>query len=306
MRGMTKTILIGGGTGLVGSRLAEMLAERGDTVRILSRHQEQVANYEAFAWDMRKKSIDTAAFKGTTHVVNLAGAGIADGRWTDARKKEIISSREQSTTLLAKGIKELGNEVEAFISASAIGYYGNRGDSWMDEQAGPGDGFLSESTVAWKRSILAAAKMTGVRNCYLRTGIALSPKGGALEKMLQPAKFGVSGYFGNGQQWYSWIHLDDLARIYMAAIDDVTYSGAVNATSPIPVRNKHLAKVLAKAVDNPALALPVPSFALKLVFGEMSHTILDSCRVSAQKLVDELGFTFEFPDVEVALGDLLS
>lgn len=302
---MANTILIGGGTGLVGSRLAEMLTERGDSVRILTRNPAKVSAYEAFAWDLRAQTIDAAAFEGTTHVVNLAGAGIADGRWTDKRKKLIIDSRAQSTALLATGIMEHGKKVEAFISASAIGYYGNRGDAWMKEDAAAGNGFLSESTIAWEQSIEAAAKATGIRNCYLRTGIALSPDGGALEKMLQPARFGVSGYFGSGEQWYSWVHIDDLARIYMAAIDDDNYVGPVNATAPIPVRNKHLAKVLAKAINNPALALPVPSFGLKLVFGEMSHTILDSCRVSSEKLVDELGFSFEFPDVEGALNDLL-
>lgn len=302
---MAKTILIGGGTGLVGSRLAEMLTARGDTVHILTRNPAQVSDYKAFAWDTREQTIDSEAFDGVTHVVNLAGAGIADGRWTDERKKLIIDSRAQSTALLATGIMEHGKKVEAFISASAIGYYGNRGESWMKEDADPGSGFLSESTLAWEKAIEAAAEATGIRNCYLRTGVALSPKGGALEKMLEPAQFGVSGYFGNGKQWYSWIHIDDLARIYMAAIDEDKYVGAVNATSPIPVRNKHMAKVLAKAIDNPAIALPVPAFGLKLVFGEMSHTILDSCRVSSQKLVDELGFDFEFPDVEGALEDLV-
>ena len=302
---MAKTILIGGGTGLVGSRLSEMLSERGDTVRILTRKPAQVSDYEAFAWDMQAQTIDEDAFADTTHVVNLAGAGIADGRWTDERKKLIIDSRAQSTALLATGIMAHGKKVEAFISASAIGYYGNRGDGWMKENDDPGDGFLSESTIAWEKAIEAAAEATGIRNCCLRTGVALSPKGGALEKMLEPAKFGVSGYFGSGEQWYSWIHIDDLARIYMAAIDDENYEGPINATSPIPVRNKHMAKVLAKALDNPAIALPVPAFALKLIFGEMSHTILDSCRVSSQKLVDELGFDFEYPDVEGALTNLV-
>jgi len=303
---MAKTILIGGGTGLVGTRLAEMLSERGDTVRILSRRPERVAEFEAFAWDLREQTIDAAAFEGTTHVVNLAGAGIADGRWTDERKKLIIDSRAQSTALLAQGINAHGDKIEACVSASAIGYYGNRGDEWMKEEADPGNGFLSKGTMAWEKSLVAAAESTGVRSCGLRTGVVLSPDGGALEKMLEPARFGVSGYFGNGEQWYSWVHIDDIARIYIAAIDDKNYTGAVNATAPIPVRNKQMAKVLAKALSNPAIALPVPAFGLKLIFGEMSHTILDSCRVSSQKLVDELGFNFEFPDVEGALEELLS
>jgi uncharacterized protein (TIGR01777 family) len=303
---MAKCILIGGGSGLVGQALAEMLSKRGDEVRILSRRPGSVAAYQAFAWDVNAQTIDAAAFAGVTHVVNLAGAGIADERWSPRRKELIISSRTRSTDLLAKGIEQHGKNVQAYVSASAIGYYGNSGDAWMKEDSESGDGFLSQSTRAWEAAVDELAEKTGLRTCYLRTGIALSPDGGALERMLQPARWGISGYFGSGQQWYSWIHLDDLARIYVAAIDDERYKGAINATAPVPVRNRQLARELADALDNPALALPVPAVMLKFVFGEMSHTILDSCRVSSQLIVDKYGFDFQFPDVRSALRDLLA
>lgn len=299
------TVVIGGGTGLIGSRLADLLAARGDEVRILSRSPEKVQSHTAYAWDAQAMTIDPAALTGATHVVNLAGAGIADARWTEERKRLIIDSRTQTTALLGQAIREHGEGVRAYISASAIGYYGDRGDAWVDESSQPGHGFLSESTQAWEAAVQALAGNTGLRTCLMRTGIALSPEGGALAEMLKPARWGISGYFGRGQQWYSWIHLDDLCRAYLAAIDDEAYEGPVNAVAPVPVRNKTLAQSLARTLDNPALTAPVPAFGLRLAFGEMSHTILDSCRVSSQRLADKLGFDFEWPEIDGALRELL-
>ena len=293
-----KTILLGGGTGLIGARLAQLLKARGDEVRILSRHPEKVDDYKSFGWDAKAMTIDSAAIAGVTHVVNLAGAGIADKRWTPERKELIIASRVNTTRLLSELIQQGGSEVEAYISASAIGYYGDSGEVWVGEDAPPGSGFLSESTLAWEAAVAALADATGVRTCALRTGIVLTSAGGALEKMLQPTRIGVSGYFGNGKQWYSWIHLDDICGIYLAAIDDAAYSGPVNAVAPHPVSNKQLARVIAAAVAHPVVTLPVPTFGLRLVLGEMSHTILDSCRVSSEKLVEELGYVFEWEEVE--------
>ena len=300
------TVVIGGGTGLIGARLADMLAARGDEVRILSRSPERVADHAAFAWDAAAMTIDAAALRDATHVVNLAGAGIADARWTEARKRLIVDSRTQTTALLSRAIRAHGESVRAYVSASAIGYYGDSGEAWQKEDADPGGGFLSESTEAWEEAVRTLAGETGLRTCCLRTGIALSPAGGALAEMLKPARLGISGYFGSGRQWYSWIHLGDLCRIYLAAIDDEAYEGPVNAVAPLPVRNKTLARVLAKALPNPAIAAPVPAFGLRLAFGEMSHTILDSCRVSSERLVDRLGFDFEWPEIEGALRDLVS
>lgn len=301
-----KIVLIGGGTGLVGSRLADLLAAAGHGPRILTRHPERRDSpYPLFGWDPDRDYVDSDALADATHVVNLAGAGIADARWTDARKRLIISSRADTTALLARAIARDGRDVRAFVSASAIGYYGDRGDAWVSEASTPGGGFLAESTRAWEAAIERAAATTGRRTAYLRTGIALSPDGGALEKMLLTARLGLSGYFGDGRQWYSWIHLDDLCRAYLAALDDERYVGPVNAVAPVPVRNRELARVLAKAVGNPALAVPVPAFALKLALGEMSHAVLDSTRVSARKLTDDLSFDYAFPTAGAALGDLL-
>lgn len=300
-------VLIGGGTGLVGARLADLLADAGHTPRILTRSPgERASRHALFGWDTETNFVDPDALDGATHVVNLAGAGIADARWSDARKAAIIESRTQTTDLLAGAIERRRPAgLQAFVSASAIGYYGDSGEGWVGEDAEPGAGFLSESTVAWEAAVERAGRRTGLRTALLRTGIALSPDGGALEKMLLPARFGLSGYFGDGRQWYSWIHLDDLCRAYIAALEDADYVGPVNAVAPVPVRNRELARVLAKAVDNPALAVPVPAFALRLALGEMSHTVLDSTRVSSQRLVDDLGFDFEYPTVGRALTAML-
>ncbi len=303
---MANTVLIGGGSGLVGTRLAELLTARGDEVRLLSRSPAQIAKFRAFAWDTKRHYLDPAALRDVTHVINLAGAGIADRRWTDDRKAAIISSRTVSTDLLSSAIQESGPGVRAYISASAIGYYGDRGDAWVSEGDAPGDGFLSASVVAWEESVTQLAGATSLRTALVRTGIALAAHGGALQKMLLPTRLGVSGYFGTGEQWYSWIHLDDLCRVYIAAVDDERYAGPINAVSPLPVRNRTLAHGLAKAVSTPALTLPVPKVALELALGEMSHTILDSARVSAVKLIDELRFDFSYPSLVPALENLLA
>ena len=303
---MPITVLIGGGTGLVGSRLAQLLADRGDGVRLLTRSPDRAdAPHPLFHWDAARGTIDARALDGVTHVVNLAGAGIAEARWTARRKALIIESRTETTRLLADAVQAAGPGVEAFVSAGAIGYYGDRGDELLDEASGPGEGFLSESTLLWERAVGEFAGQTGVRTCLLRTGIVLSTRGGALEKMLTPARLGVSGYFGAGRQYYSWIHLDDIARAYAAALDDDRFVGPVNAVAPAPVTCKHLAQVLAKALPNPCIAAPVPAVGLRLALGEMADTVLDSTRVVSDRLEHELGFRFDFPEVEGALGDLV-
>ena len=303
---MSKTVLIGGGTGLIGQRLATLLQDRGDRPRLLTRQSTPGEHrFPRYVWDARAQTIDPAALAGVTHVVNLAGAGIADGRWTDRRKALIIESRTDTTQLLAEAVLRHAPPVEAFVSASAIGYYGHRGDALLDEDSGPGEGFLSESTILWERAVGEFAGQTGIRTCALRTGIVLSTAGGALEKMLVPARLGVSGYFGNGRQYYSWIHIDDIARAYLAALDDERFVGPVNAVAPEPVTCKTLAQVLAKALPNPCVAAPVPAFGLRLAFGEMAHTVLDSTRVVSDKLEHELGFGFAFPAIGPALSDLL-
>ena len=299
------TVLIGGGSGLMGTRLSEMLQERGHEVRHFSRSAKPGAAYPTFVWDVRNGTYDEAAFAGVTHVINLAGAGIADAPWTAKRKELIIKSRTDSTQLLQKGILEHGQEVKAYLAGSAIGFYGDRGEEWLNEEAGPGTGFLSESVEIWEGSIEALTAATKLPTLTVRTGIVMSTHGGALPKMMLPLNFFTSTYFGAGQQWYSWIHIDDVCEIFVRGVEDDSFRGLYNGVAPNPARNKTFANALIEASGKTAALVPAPAFALKLTLGEMSHTVLDSARVSADKL-KEAGFTFSYPDLVEALRDLLN
>lgn len=296
------TILIGGGTGFIGGHLSERLVEAGHEVRHLSRRARPDSPYPTYVWDVPEQSIDDEAFTDVDYVINLTGAGIADARWTEKRKRVIINSRTESTGLLAKSIARLRPDLRGYLSASAIGYYGHRGDEIMSEEAEPGDGFLSESCQLWEASVGPIAEL-GIPTFINRTGIVLHPRAGALQKMLIPLNFWVSTYFGAGQQFYSWIHIDDLVRTYVYAIEH-ELAGAYNCVAPTPVRNKAFAAALGPAMGKSALVLPAPAFALKIALGEMSHTVLDSTRCSASKLL-EAGFAFRHPTLDGALKDLL-
>jgi hypothetical protein len=297
-------VLIAGGSGLIGMRLSELLTEQGHEVRHFSRSAGGRSPYATFQWDVAAGSYDKAAFQEVTHVINLAGAGIADARWTARRKWLIIESRTQSTRLLKEGIAAHGESVKAYLAGSAIGYYGNSGEKLVTEEAPAGGGFLSESVAIWEQAIQEIPEELKLPTLVVRTGIVLSPKGGALQKMLIPLNFFVSSYFGDGQQWYSWIHIDDVCRVFVKGVNDDEFRGVYNGVAPNPVRNKTLAQALITASKKPAFLLPAPAFVLRLALGEMSHTILDSCQVSAAKLKDS-GFTFEHPSIVPALEGLL-
>lgn len=297
-------VLIGGGSGLIGMRLSELLTENGHEVRHFSRTVEADAPYPTFHWDVKKMTYDEAAFKGVTHVIHLAGAGVADARWTDRRKQLIMESRTESTRLLKKGIAAHGPTVKAYLAGSAIGFYGDSGEKLVTEDTPAGEGFLSESVSVWEQAIEEIPRELNLPTLVVRTGIVLSPDGGALEKMLLPLNLLTSTYFGDGQQWYSWIHIDDICRIFVKGVNEDNFRGLYNGVAPHPVRNKTLAEALITASGKSALLLPAPAFALRLALGEMSHTILDSCQVSAAKLT-ESGFTFEHPRIVPALEDLL-
>lgn len=296
------TILIGGGTGFIGGHLSKRLAEAGHEVRLLSRSKHSGSPYAVFQWDVVGQTIDDDAFAGVDYVINLTGAGIADQRWTDQRKQVIISSRTQSTQLLADTMARLNVRPKLYLSSSAVGYYGNRGDQLMTEDDSPGTGFLSESCIRWEQSVKAVSDL-GIPVFINRTGIVLHPDHGALQKMLIPLHFFTSVYFGNGQQFYSWIHIDDMVETFVFALEN-QLTGTYNAVAPNPARNKELATALGPAKGKPALVIPAPVFALRLALGEMSHTVLDSTRCSAGKLL-EAGFTFQHPNLAAALEDLL-
>lgn len=300
-------VLIGGGTGLVGRELIKYFLNEGYEVRILSRRHQQIKNVAVFKWDVETMQIDHSAFEGVTHVINLAGAGIADKRWTKDRKKLIIESRVKTTQLLAKGIRDYGHSVKHFISASAIGFYGDRANEPLTEASEKGQGFLSESTVLWEKAVHQLKSDLQIAITIFRLGIVLSKKGGALEKMLFPLNFGVSGYFGDGKQWYSWIHYKDVSRaIYSCVISDSSRNETYNLVAPNPVTNKQFAKTLSKVNSSFSVALPVPSFLLKIGLGEMSHVVLDSTKVDSTKIQKELSFTFNYAHLESALLDILS
>lgn len=294
---MALTILLAGGTGFIGRRLVPFLQSKGHTVRVLTRKPE---GSDQFGWDPMAGTIDDNAVRGADIAINLAGAGIADRRWTAARKKLIIDSRVQSAHTLRAAFQRLGQLPKAYISSSAMGYYGNSGENWVTESDAPADkGFMVNCCVAWEG---AAEEFTalGVRTVLLRTGIVLGKEGGALREIARPLYFGIGGYFADGQAWYSWIHLDDLCRLYLWAIEHPQAEGIFNAVAPHPVRNIDLVKATAKAMGRAAVFIPAPTFALRLAFGEMANTILFSNRVSADKTI-QAGFHFQYPELDMAL-----
>ncbi len=298
------TVLIGGGSGLVGTHLSRMLRDQQHEVLHLSRKKNLQAEFPRYAWNLNQGTIDQEAVERADYIINLAGAGIADRRWTPARKKLIIDSRTQSTLLLKTAIQKATTPPKAFISASAVGYYGNRGTELLTETAPPKPGdFLSDSTVAWEKAI-DAVRETGIRVATLRIGIVLSSKGGALPKLLLPVRFRLGTYFGDGQMFYSWIHIDDLCRMFIHLMEKEEQQGVFNAVAPNPSTNYDMTKAIAKSLGVWMIPLPAPTFALRLFMGEMADVVLSSTRVDANKIT-KAGYQFRFPELVPALDDIL-
>jgi len=293
------TVLIAGGSGLVGSRLTDLLLTNGHTVRWLSR-SGKARKVPTFQWDTNSGYIDEKAFKDVDTIINLAGAGIADERWTDSRKKLLIESRTKTVELLDKYIQQLDLHLNIYINASAVGYYGHQGDKFLNEDNGPGDGFLSQCCIAWEE---AANQVRGdFPKAVVRIGIVLSTQGGALEKMLIPLKLRTNTYFGDGDQYMSWIHIDDQCGVFQHLIQHPA-SGTFNAVASDPMPNKSFVKEVAKGMDISAILLPAPKFGLRLAMGEMADVVLESTRVSNKKIKAH-GYTFLFDKVHEAIADL--
>ena len=287
---------------MVGSELGKTLKRRGDTVLKLIRDKSSLSPGLAY-WNPATGQIDAAALEGIDAAVHLAGENISEGRWTDEKKKRILDSRVDGTTLLSKTLAGLNNKPRVLISASAIGYYGNRGDELVNEASKPGNDFLANVCAQWEQSS-SAAKVAGIRVGNIRIGVVLSTKGGALAKMLVPFKMGVGGKVGDGDQYMSWIALDDLISAILFIIDTETIQGPVNMVSPNPVTNAEFTKSLGKALSRPAV-LPAPAFALRLVFGEMADALLLSgVRVDPMKLKAS-NYSFKYPQLDAALKHLL-
>ncbi len=297
------TILITGGTGLLGSRISDLLHDKGYQVRHLSRTENLTANYPAYKWDIKAKTIDPRAFEGVHGIIHLAGAGIADARWTPARKEAIIESRVDSTHLLSEYIAKLEQPPSVFVACSAVGIYGNKGDHKLIEKSPPGQDFMSEVCIKWERSA-DSIREQGIRTPTVRVGVVMSTQGGALEKINMSYGFRIGAYFSDGQQYMSWIHIDDLCNIFIRAVEDEQMTEVYNATAPDPVTNKALVKALSAAHGQSTLLLPVPAFALRTAMGEMADVVLNSTRVLPQALLD-LQHDYQYPELVGALSDLL-
>jgi uncharacterized protein len=301
-----ETVLITGGTGLIGTALTSLLQSKGYNVIILSRKPHKSRdNVSYLQWDTRKNYIDPAAIEHTDHIVHLAGAGIADKRWTKKRKQELVDSRVNSSLLIAKALREIPNKVITVVSASAMGWYGSdrKDKKPFTESDPPADNFLGETCRRWEESV-SKVKETGQRLVILRTSIVFSNKGGAFKKFLEPLKFGVAPILGSGKQVTSWIHIDDMCRLYVAGIENPGMHGVFNAATVDPVTNKELMLKIARARRRPFIPIHVPAFVLKAIFGELSIEVLKSATVDNSKLKNS-GFTFIYPSVDSAINDLV-
>jgi uncharacterized protein (TIGR01777 family) len=294
-------IVISGASGLIGTQLVAKLSQSGHEVIRLVRRSPKSGEIQ---WNPKSGTLDAAALEGTDAVIHLSGAGIGDKRWSAAYRKEILDSRTDTTALLAKTIASLSRKPSVFLSGSAIGIYGARNDEQLTEVSTHGTGFLAEVCEQWEAAAKPAVD-AGVRTVYLRTGIVLSPKGGALKKLLPLFKLGVGGKFGNGKQWQSWISIDDeIGAIEYLLTTNV--SGAVNLTAPNPVTNAEFTKVLASVLKRPAI-VPVPTFAPKILLGgELADALLFTGQRVIPAALNASGYTFKHTTLESALRSLLS
>jgi len=295
-------ILISGASGLVGTALAQALRARGHEPVPLVRPPAPAPPGQV-RWNPETGELDLAAAAGAGAVVNLAGASIAAGRWTEARKRLLWSSRVDATQSLIAALSRLSPPPAVFISASAVGYYGDRGDELLTEASAPGKDFLAQLAQNWEAAAQQAAQH-GMRTVILRFGMVLAPHGGALARMLPPFRFGLGGPLGSGRQWVSWIALEDAVGIITQALEHAEWGGVYNAVAPEPVRNRDFARALGHVLGRPA-ALPVPAVALRLLFGELADALLlASQRVIPQRL-QAVGYQYAYNDLTMALAAML-
>jgi uncharacterized protein (TIGR01777 family) len=299
-------ILVTGSSGLVGTALVGALAREGHTVCRLVRPgttQPQTANGFEVMWNPATGELGGAAV-GADAVVNLAGASIADGRWTVERKELLRTSRVDKTRALVKALAQMNARPRVLVSASAIGIYGNCGEELLTEESAPGSDFLSGLASEWEAEAVKAEAL-GIRVVLARFGIILARHGGALPKMMLPFKFGAGGRIGSGRQWMSWVRLEDVVGILHFALENGAVRGAINVVAPQPVRNTEFTKELARAMHCPAL-FPAPAFALRLALGEMADALLLSSQRVAPGVLKKLGFHFAYSDLPAAIAALIS
>jgi uncharacterized protein (TIGR01777 family) len=295
-------VLISGGSGLVGKALCEKLQAKGYDVAILSRSNKD--EFKTYLWDPKNNKIDPEAIASSDYIIHLAGANIAKKRWSSSRKKIIIDSRVQSTNLLFEELKKQNKKLRAFVSASAVGYYGAiTSDKVFTEEDTFADDFLGQTCQKWEQAA-QQFKTLNIRTTILRTGLVLNKQGGALSKMLIPIKLGLASALGTGKHYIPWIHIDDLCEIYIKAIEDNQMDGIFNAAAPDFQTNKSFTQAIAKVLNKPCWLPNTPSVFLKFILGEMSDLLLKGSRASSAKILKK-GFIFRFPKLEDALKNLL-
>jgi uncharacterized protein (TIGR01777 family) len=299
---MNKKVLITGASGLVGTQLTAQLIDKGYEVQHVGR-RAQAGKIKSFVWNIERGEFDPHALEGVDTVIHLAGAGVADKRWTNARKQEILQSRVKSTELLLNALTKYSHQVACVVSASAIGYYGfGMGEQVFDETSKGGSDFLAEVTRQWEQEVDKISPL-GIRVVKMRIGIVLSNQGGALAQMALPIKLGLGSPLATGKQYVSWIHIEDLCAMFIQAIEDTRINDSFNATTDWAT-NATFTRAIAEVLKKPLFLPNVPAYVLKLLVGEMANMIINGSKVTSQK-IQSLGFKPRYPTLMVALNDLL-
>lgn len=296
-------IVIAGGSGFIGETLVRRLLARGDDVAVLSRNPAKVQAGRGVAWDGKTQGSWSQEVANADVIVNLAGENVGEARWTDERKRRLVASRLDATGAIVQALRDAPARNRTLVNASAVGYYGLRGDETLDESGTRGGGFLAELVEKWEAAAREAESLA--RLVILRFGVALAPGGGALKKMMLPFQVGVGGPVGSGEQWMSWIDRDDAVRIVEWAIDDANVRGTYNATSPEPVRNRDFTRALGRAMHRPAF-MPAPAFVLRIAFGQMAEEVLLGGQRVVPRRAEREGFRFEIPTLDASLAKIHS
>lgn len=296
-----EAVVVTGGTGLIGRRLCTLLAAQGTDARVLSRTPRGKAGH--YYWNPASLQLDPSALEGADAIFHLAGENIGDRHWTPGRKAAIQQSRQDAALTIFEGVRKAAHKPRAFIAASAVGWYGNRGDAVLTESSEMGAGFLAETTYQWEKTLKAAENL-GMRTTILRIGVVFARDGGALPKIAAPVRFFVGSPLGSGKQYVSWIHVNDLCRMFIHAWKN-KWHGVYNATAPEPATNAEVTRTIAEALHRPTFMPAVPGFLLRGILGEMAALVLEGARVLPERAVKS-GFTFEYPTLAAALKDTLA